>query len=299
MQFSKVSIVICALALGTTLAIRAQDNPAQAAARAALAAKLFEISAQEPITNPPAAATIPVPAAVVKPTDEPPMTTVNSGDTKSQAEAEKAAKAAEKEAQKEAAKKIAAQKAADRAAAKAKAKADAAKAAADLKAQKAAAKKAAAEKAADVAAAKKQLKQNMESPKPTEATSALVESAKPAEATAVPVESTDTPAQAKAKEALANSLFQQSATPVAPASPAAPAAGTAPAPAAVATPAPVAPPMTPAKMTTPAMPVMTSPPLPISADKQQQLQALLEKYKADQLTPAEYQTQRAAILAQP
>jgi len=158
MQFSKVSIVICALALGTTLAIRAQDNPAQAAARAALAAKLFEISAQEPITNPPAAATIPVPAAVVKPTDEPPMTTVNSGDTKSQAEAEKAAKAAEKEAQKEAAKKIAAQKAADRAAAKAKAKADAAKAAADLKAQKAAAKKAAAEKAAEVAAAKNQLK---------------------------------------------------------------------------------------------------------------------------------------------
>ena len=39
--------------------------------------------------------------------------------------------------------------------------------------------------------------------------------------------------------------------------------------------------------------------LPISATKQEQLQALLVKYKADQITPDEYQTQRAAILAQP
>jgi hypothetical protein len=42
-----------------------------------------------------------------------------------------------------------------------------------------------------------------------------------------------------------------------------------------------------------------APPLPISAAKQEQLQAILEKYKADQISPAEYQTQRAAILAQP
>ena len=42
-----------------------------------------------------------------------------------------------------------------------------------------------------------------------------------------------------------------------------------------------------------------APPLPISAAKQSQLQALLVKYKADQVTPEEYQAQRAAILAQP
>ena len=38
---------------------------------------------------------------------------------------------------------------------------------------------------------------------------------------------------------------------------------------------------------------------PISADKQAQLQALLAKYMADQVSPEEYQQQRAAILAQP
>jgi hypothetical protein len=42
-----------------------------------------------------------------------------------------------------------------------------------------------------------------------------------------------------------------------------------------------------------------APPLPISAAKEAQLQALLAKYKADQITPVEYQKQRAEILAQP
>jgi hypothetical protein len=42
-----------------------------------------------------------------------------------------------------------------------------------------------------------------------------------------------------------------------------------------------------------------APALPISADKEAQLQALLAKYKADQITPVEYQKQRAEILAQP
>jgi len=41
------------------------------------------------------------------------------------------------------------------------------------------------------------------------------------------------------------------------------------------------------------------PALPISADKQAQLQALLTIYKADKITPAEYQAQRAKILAEP
>jgi hypothetical protein len=42
-----------------------------------------------------------------------------------------------------------------------------------------------------------------------------------------------------------------------------------------------------------------APALPISADKEEQLQALLAKYMADQVSPGEYHMQRAAILAEP
>jgi len=41
------------------------------------------------------------------------------------------------------------------------------------------------------------------------------------------------------------------------------------------------------------------PPLPLSADKQQRLAELLQKYKADQITPEQYHTERAKILAEP
>jgi hypothetical protein len=49
----------------------------------------------------------------------------------------------------------------------------------------------------------------------------------------------------------------------------------------------------------PVMQPIVSPPLPISADKQAQLQALLAKYKADLITAGQYQTERAKILAEP
>jgi len=42
-----------------------------------------------------------------------------------------------------------------------------------------------------------------------------------------------------------------------------------------------------------------APPLPISADKEQRLQELLKKYRADQITPEQYQAERAKILAEP
>ena len=42
-----------------------------------------------------------------------------------------------------------------------------------------------------------------------------------------------------------------------------------------------------------------APPLPISADKQARLAALLEQYNADSITPEQYQQQRAKILAEP
>jgi len=44
---------------------------------------------------------------------------------------------------------------------------------------------------------------------------------------------------------------------------------------------------------------IVAPPLPISAAKQAQLNTLLDMYKADRITPANYQKQRAAILAGP
>ncbi len=42
-----------------------------------------------------------------------------------------------------------------------------------------------------------------------------------------------------------------------------------------------------------------APLLPISAAKEAQLQALLERYKADQITPEQYHAERARILAEP
>ena len=44
---------------------------------------------------------------------------------------------------------------------------------------------------------------------------------------------------------------------------------------------------------------IVAPGLPINTSKQARLQALLERYKADQITPEEYHKQRAAILAEP
>jgi hypothetical protein len=46
------------------------------------------------------------------------------------------------------------------------------------------------------------------------------------------------------------------------------------------------------------LPPIVAPPLPISAAQQQQLQALLAKYDANTITPEQYQTERAKILAE-
>jgi hypothetical protein len=43
---------------------------------------------------------------------------------------------------------------------------------------------------------------------------------------------------------------------------------------------------------------LEAPPLPISAEQEQRLQELLQKYKADQITPEQYQAQRAKILGE-
>jgi hypothetical protein len=44
-------------------------------------------------------------------------------------------------------------------------------------------------------------------------------------------------------------------------------------------------------------PPLEGPAVPFSADKSQRLADLLQKYKADQITPEEYHTERAKILA--
>lgn len=43
---------------------------------------------------------------------------------------------------------------------------------------------------------------------------------------------------------------------------------------------------------------LTPPPSPLPASKSQRLQALLEQYKADQITPEQYHSQRAKIIAE-
>jgi hypothetical protein len=50
---------------------------------------------------------------------------------------------------------------------------------------------------------------------------------------------------------------------------------------------------------TPTITPIEAPPLPITAAKQARLQALLEQYKADQITPAQYQAERQKILSEP
>jgi hypothetical protein len=49
----------------------------------------------------------------------------------------------------------------------------------------------------------------------------------------------------------------------------------------------------------PAYPPLQAPAPTVSADKEQRLQELLAKYRADQITPEAYHEQRAKILAEP
>jgi hypothetical protein len=55
----------------------------------------------------------------------------------------------------------------------------------------------------------------------------------------------------------------------------------------------------PAVVVQPVVKPIQTPALPISATKEERLRALLEKYKADQITPAEYHTERAKIIGEP
>lgn len=134
--------------------------------------------------------------------------------------------------------------------------------------------------------------------------------------------SSDNEAQARARAALLQAMGQQPAETPAPAPAPVPAMAVTPAPTVAVAPAESAPAeTTPMKSAAPdvkpvaAAPASASntnypgknlgfapivaPPLPISATKAQQLDALLTQYKADQISPVDYQKQRAAILAEP
>jgi hypothetical protein len=266
MTISKLLPAVCAFALGATcVTVRADDNPAQAAARIALAKQLFALDAQQPpATNKVAATPAVAPKKTMQKTQAPniqatPKTTddnvVMTPINPAAAKADKAKAKAEK------------------AAAAAKAKQDAAQAAADLKAKKEAEKKLAAQRATDAK---------------TTANQAAANAAAKA----------DTDKQLAAqKAALVAALANRPVTETKPTT------QPVPPPAAVAKAEPAAQPVKTADVNFAGkdlgMKPMEAPALPISSSKEDQLQALLAKYKADQITPEEYHKQRAAILAQP
>jgi len=275
--------------------IHAEDNPAQAAARMALAKELFDSNSQ-PATNAPSA-TPAAPAA-------------NSQDAKSNAKADKAAKAA------------------------AKAKQQSPDAAAAAKAQQEAEKKQAAEARAAAAKAQAdreaaaQAQAQMQAKPAQKAVVSRQPEAAPAGANG------DNPAQAAARIALAKQLFEMNAPQngaqneveikqIPPtqaesketatknagetkATSTAVAVKPAPAPA----PAPRAPAPVVASKPMPGsennyvgkelgLKQIPAPALPINGSKAARLQDLLEKYKSDQISPEEYHRQRAAILSEP
>jgi len=254
MQISKISLLFCALALGTGAAVRAADTPAQAAARAALEEKLKELDAQTP---PPAAVEkAPAPKDVaLKPVASETGTVDKAKQDAEQAAAElKAKKAAEKQA-------------------------------AELKA-----KQAAEAKKAEAAAAKAQASAKPVVEQPAPVVTPVV---------SLPAATADNEAQAKAREALAKELSQLPPPVEVAAEPAKPVASerTKPVKPVVAEPA------KPAVVNYPGkdlgMKPIAAPALPINATKEEKLQALLAKYKADQLSPEEYHKQRAEILTEP
>lgn len=72
MQFPKIAFIICALATAST-SVRADDNAEQAAARAALVSKLFEIGEATPTNAVPSVST----TTKVRPVENPAMHPVN------------------------------------------------------------------------------------------------------------------------------------------------------------------------------------------------------------------------------
>ena len=296
MKISKLLPVLCAFAVGVNgLTARAEDNPVQAAAREALAKKLFEIgdladvSAKAANTN---AASAPISAKDAKAKAKADKA---AADAKAKQEADQAA--AEKKAKEQADKRLAAEKAAqvqtDQAAAEARAK----QAAAELKVKQEADKKFAEQQAAEAKANAKQAEVKTDTDK-QEADKRL-EAEKAALVAAM--------RQREAADAQAGNVSRtttnQPAAKLKPVTKAKKEKKQKPAPAAQAAAATSAQPTNTVESNYAGkelgMKPIASPALPIAAGKAERLQALLTKYKADLISPEEYHQQRAAILAEP
>jgi len=303
MTISKVSPLLCLLAAGVVCpAVRADDNAAQAAARIALAKALFDANSQPTASTPAAPAPVAPPPAAPAPVAPPP--------------APVAAPVVPPPAPPPP---VAAQPAA-------------APTTGDNPAQ-AAARAALAQKLFEQSSAPSAPAIPPPPPPPTVAPAPAPVAPPPPAVVTAPAEPVavqpgaapagDNAAQAAARAALAQKLFEQSS--------AQPAAAPVPQPAPVANssvvvmpahgPTTIAP--TTAAPTTVATPgsgpnrpggafdssyyvgrelglkPITTPALPINGTKQQRLQVLLDKYKADQISPQEYHQQRAAILSEP
>ena len=317
MRISKLWSTVCAAAFLTGfLTVRAQDNPAQAAARAALLGKLNEANSQPaPPANQrmapaiivtPTGATVaePVPLASQKPVmaTPPPIETqfsptspatllapAGTNDTPAQAAARAALTGKMSEPNTPQNQPVNPTPPAsvvmtpvnkplsksEKAAAAAKAKQEADQAAADLKAKKDADKKVAEQKAADEATAKAQAKAKAKAD--AQQAAAELKAKKDAEAAAK-------------KQAGAQTMAPPSGVAAAPpAKPAAPEV------------APAVKPPPPANANyagkTLGLKPIVAPSPPVSPQQEEALQALLAKYMANQISPDEYQKERAAILA--
>ncbi len=266
MQIPKISLFICTLAVSGSLALHAQDNPAQAAARAALLDKLNELETAPAVDTPAPAPTAPpvqpaavAPAAVeIAPTVAAPAATTavveatpNKDAKTLKAEAKAKAKA-EKEAKLKAKKEAEAQQAAIAAEQKRAAEAAKKQAAITVDPKKAELARAKADKEAKIKAQKEADAQKA---------AALAEEKRAAEAA-------KKQAVLEAKKRAANEKAHV-VTPV----------------------------NEPAKEL--GLVQVNAPALPISPTKQEKLASLLQLYKADQLSPEEYQSKRAAIIAEP
>jgi len=120
-------------------------------------------------------------------------------------------------------------------------------------------------------------------PKPApEATAAPVAASATTEEPALAPVSEDSPEAAKMREALHKRLAEEAVNPT---------------PYVEVKPAPEVKETTPAEETA-SEASLVAPALPISNSKEQRLQQLLEQYKADEITPLEYHTQRAKIIAE-
>lgn len=236
MQFSKFLSLFCATAVcAGFISARADDTPAQAAARAALEQKMQELDAQDASTNsaaPPAVVVTPSGAAQEQPA---PPATVTTIPAPAETQPAPVTISPDNDAQ---------------------------------------------------ATARAALDQKMRELDVQEASTNAPAETQPA----------DTAAQAAARAALDQKMRELDAEQAA--------TNKQTLPMIVITPSNVAPsPLPPANVNYPGKALglkpIEAPAPPVSADKEAQLQALLAKYMADQVTPEEYQQQRAAILAEP